>query len=66
MVSDREVATALRDLIDADPEHGMVLLTADRRVLYSNVAARGYLGRRQGVILLLIYIAIVVSWTLPG
>ena len=43
MVSDREVATALRDLIDADPEHGMVLLTADRRVLYSNVAARGYL-----------------------
>ena len=43
MVSDRDVATALRDLIDADPEHGMVLLTADRRVLYSNVAARGYL-----------------------
>ena len=43
MVSDREVAAALRDLIDADPEHGMVLLTADRRVLYSNVAARGYL-----------------------
>ena len=43
MVSDRDVATALRDLIDADPEHGMVLLTADRRVLYSNVAARGFL-----------------------
>lgn len=43
MVSDREVASALRDLIDADPEHGLVLLTADRRVLYSNVAARGYL-----------------------
>jgi len=43
MVSDRDVAGALRELMDADPEYGVVLLTGDRRVLYSNVAARGFL-----------------------
>lgn len=43
MVTERDVAGALRELIDADAEYGVVLLTADRRVLYSNVAARGFL-----------------------
>jgi DNA-binding NarL/FixJ family response regulator len=43
MVSERELGSMLRDLVDADPEHGLVILTPDRRVLYSNVAARSYL-----------------------
>ena len=43
MVSARDLAGILRELVDADPEYGIVLLTPDRRVLYSNVAARTYL-----------------------
>ena len=43
MVSDRDVSLALRELMDGDPEFGVVLLTPDRRVLYSNVAARSFL-----------------------
>lgn len=43
MVSEREMGTMIRDFVDSDPEHGIVVLTADRRVLYSNVAARSYL-----------------------
>lgn len=43
MLSDRDVSLALRELMDADPEYGVVLLSPDRRVLYSNVAARSHL-----------------------
>ena len=43
MVSERDLGLVLRELLDADPEHGLVVLTPDRRVLYSNVAARTYL-----------------------
>lgn len=43
MVTDRDMTVVLRELMDADPEYGVVLMTPDRRVLYSNVAARSYL-----------------------
>jgi DNA-binding NarL/FixJ family response regulator len=43
MVTDRDMTVVLRELMDADPEYGIVLMTPDRRVLYSNVAARSYL-----------------------
>lgn len=43
MVSERDLGGVIRDLVDADPERGIVLLTPDRRVVYSNVAARSAL-----------------------
>jgi len=43
MLTDRDVGGILRELLDGDPESGIALLTADRRVLYSNLAARSYL-----------------------
>lgn len=43
VTADRDVSVVLRDLQDSDPELGIVLLSADRRVLYSNVAARTHL-----------------------
>jgi DNA-binding NarL/FixJ family response regulator len=43
MVTERDLSGVLRDLLDADLERGVVLLTTDRRVLYSNVAARSHL-----------------------
>ena len=43
MGSDRDVSSVLRELVDGDAEYGIVILSTDRRVLYSNVAARTYL-----------------------
>ena len=43
MSPERDLTSALRDLVDSDPDHGVVLMTADRRVLYSNAAARTHL-----------------------
>ncbi len=43
MTADRDVGGLLRDLVDGDPEHGLVVLMSDRRAIYSNVAARSYL-----------------------
>ena len=43
MVSERDLGTLLREFIDADSEHGMVILTPEGRALYSNLAARSYL-----------------------
>jgi DNA-binding NarL/FixJ family response regulator len=43
MVSERDLAGLLRELVDTDPDHGLVLLSPDRRVVYSNPAARTYL-----------------------
>jgi DNA-binding CsgD family transcriptional regulator len=43
LVSDRDLTQVLRDLVETDPEHGLVVLTADRRVLFANAAARSHL-----------------------
>jgi DNA-binding CsgD family transcriptional regulator len=43
MVPERELTGILRELLDTDPDRGIVLLTLDRRVLYSNPAARHHL-----------------------
>ncbi|MFV1959561.1 MAG: LuxR C-terminal-related transcriptional regulator [Planctomycetota bacterium] len=43
MLSEREADGVFRDLLDSDPEHGVVLLSGDRHVVYSNSAARSYL-----------------------
>jgi DNA-binding NarL/FixJ family response regulator len=40
---DRELAGLFRDIVEADPERGVVVLTNDRRVLYANGAARTHL-----------------------
>ena len=40
---DRELAGLFRDIVEADPERGVVVLTNDRRVLYANGAARSHL-----------------------
>jgi DNA-binding NarL/FixJ family response regulator len=43
MVAERDLPGLIKELTDADPEHGLVLIGADRRVLYSNSAARAHL-----------------------
>jgi DNA-binding NarL/FixJ family response regulator len=40
---ERDVAGIVKDLVDSDPERGIVLLSADRRAVYSNAAARSHL-----------------------
>lgn len=42
-LSERDVATVARDLLDSDQDRGSVLLNLDRDVLYSNAAARNLL-----------------------
>jgi len=43
MLSERELLAIGKDLLESDPERGAVLLTTDRRVVYSNAAARNML-----------------------
>ncbi len=43
MLSEREILGIGKDLLDGDPERGAALLTTDRRVIYSNAAARNML-----------------------
>lgn len=43
MLSEREMLAIGKDLLDSDPERGAALLTTDRRVVYSNAAARNQL-----------------------
>jgi DNA-binding NarL/FixJ family response regulator len=40
---DRELAGLFRDIVEHDPDHGVVVLSGDRRVIYANGAARGHL-----------------------
>ena len=42
-VSERNLSGLLRELLDGDPDHGIVLFNTDRHVLYANSAARHYL-----------------------
>jgi DNA-binding CsgD family transcriptional regulator len=42
-VADRDLSGLFRDLIEGDPERGVVILGADRRVVYANGAARAHL-----------------------
>ena len=48
---DRAVALILRDAVDQDSERGLAILSADRRALYSNSAARSLLrdGTARGL-----------------
>jgi DNA-binding NarL/FixJ family response regulator len=48
---DRAVALILRDAVDQDSERGLAILSADRRSLYSNSAARSLLrdGTARGL-----------------
>ncbi|MDJ0521660.1 MAG: helix-turn-helix transcriptional regulator [Planctomycetota bacterium] len=39
MLTERDLATIGKDLLDSDPDRGVALLSADRRVLYANTAA---------------------------
>ena len=39
MLSERDLLSIGKELLDGDPERGVALLTMDRRVLYSNTAA---------------------------
>ncbi|MGE0193415.1 MAG: LuxR C-terminal-related transcriptional regulator [Planctomycetota bacterium] len=50
VLSDRETHALAKGLLDSDPERGVVLLTLDRRVLYSNTAASNFLrdGTERG------------------
>ncbi len=41
--TERELTSIGKDLLDSDPERGVALLTLDRKVVYSNAAARNYL-----------------------
>jgi len=43
MLSERDLLSIGKELLDGDPDRGVVLLTADRRVLYSNTAASNML-----------------------
>ncbi len=43
MLSDADLNSVGKDLLDSDPERGVALLGLDGRVLYSNAAARTYL-----------------------
>lgn len=51
MLSERDLQTIGKELLDSDPERGVALLTMDRRVLYSNTAASNLLrdGTPRGV-----------------
>jgi DNA-binding CsgD family transcriptional regulator len=40
---ERDLTGVLRDLVESDPDHGLALLSMDRRVLYANQAARNLL-----------------------
>ena len=40
---ERDLTGIIKDLVDSDPERGIVLLSAERRPLYSNAAARSHL-----------------------
>jgi DNA-binding NarL/FixJ family response regulator len=39
MLSERDLLAIGKELLDGDPDRGVALLTADRRVIYSNTAA---------------------------
>ncbi len=39
MLTERDLVAIGKDLLDSDPDRGVALLSADRRVLYSNTAA---------------------------
>jgi len=39
MLTERDLLAIGKELLDSDPERGVVLLTADRRVIYANTAA---------------------------
>ncbi len=39
MLSERDLIAIGKDLLDSDPDRGVALLSADRRVLYANTAA---------------------------
>jgi len=43
MLSERDLLSIGKDLIDSDPDRGVALLGTDRRVLYSNTAASNML-----------------------
>ena len=43
MLTERDLQVIGKDLLDSDPERGVVLLGPDRRALYSNAAARNML-----------------------
>lgn len=43
MLSERDLLSIGKELLDSDPERGVALLTMDRRVVYSNTAASNLL-----------------------
>ncbi len=43
MLTERDLMSIGKELLDSDPERGVVLLGPDRRAIYSNVAARNML-----------------------
>ena len=51
MLTERELLAIGKELLDSDPERGVVLLNADRRAVYSNTAASNMLrdGTPRGV-----------------
>lgn len=50
MLTERDLLVISKDLLDSDPERGVVLLDPDRKALYSNAAARNLLrdGTERG------------------
>ena len=51
MLSERDLLSIGKELLDSDPDRGVALLTLDRRVVYSNTAASNLLrdGTPRGV-----------------
>ncbi len=39
MLTERDLVAIGKDLLDSDPDRGVALLSAERRVLYANTAA---------------------------